>query len=94
LINSGSPTSWQPSSYCGPCDLHDAERIGTETQGALMHAPGPHNPSRKTTAVVVRLPQELREALLRRAATEDRTLASLLRLAAREYLDHTPGLRS
>lgn len=55
-----------------------------------MHTPGPHNQPVKTTAVVVRLPQELREALMRRAAAEDRTLASLLRLAARDYLDHAP----
>lgn len=38
-------------------------------------------------AVVVRLPQALREALRARAEVEDRTVASLLRLAARAYLD-------
>lgn len=58
-----------------------------------MHPPGSHNQSLNTTAVVVRLPPDLREALLRRAAAEDRTLASLLRLAARNYLDHRPEAR-
>jgi predicted transcriptional regulator len=38
-------------------------------------------------AVVVRLPQDLREALRRRATEEDRSVASLLRRAARDYLD-------
>jgi hypothetical protein len=38
-------------------------------------------------AVVVRLPHDLRDALRARAAMEDRTLASLLRVAARAYLD-------
>lgn len=37
-------------------------------------------------AIVVRLPQELREDLKARAAAEDRSVASLLRLAARQYL--------
>ena len=37
-------------------------------------------------AVIVRLPTELREALKAQAASEDRSVASLLRLAAREYL--------
>lgn len=36
--------------------------------------------------LVVRLPAELRDALQARAAIEDRSLASLLRLAARDYL--------
>ncbi len=38
-------------------------------------------------AVVVRLPGELRDALRARAQHEDRTVASLLRVAARAYLD-------
>ena len=37
-------------------------------------------------AVVVRLPRDLRDALKERAATEDRSVASLLRRAARTYL--------
>jgi len=41
------------------------------------------------TAVVVRLPQDLRDALRAQAVAEDRTLASLLRIAARAYLDTT-----
>lgn len=44
------------------------------------------NPATPDVAVVVRLPRELREALKRRAAEEDRSVASLLRLAARQYL--------
>ena len=38
------------------------------------------------SVVVVRLPRELREALHIRAMREDRTMASLLRVAARSYL--------
>lgn len=37
-------------------------------------------------AVVVRLPVELREALAARAVEEDRSVASILRVAARAYL--------
>jgi hypothetical protein len=37
-------------------------------------------------AVVVRLPRDLRDELKRRAAHEDRSVASLLRVAARAYL--------
>ena len=37
--------------------------------------------------VVVRLPEELRAALRAQAKREDRTVASLLRIAARAYLD-------
>ena len=37
-------------------------------------------------AVVVRLPRDLRDALKHRAAAEDRSVASLLRRAARAYL--------
>jgi plasmid stability protein len=43
--------------------------------------------------LVVRLPHDLREALKERAAQEDRSVASLLRTAARAYLDHQ-GARS
>ena len=42
---------------------------------------------RNDFAVVVRLPQDLREAIKARADQEDRSVASLLRLAAREYVD-------
>jgi plasmid stability protein len=47
------------------------------------------DPTPKATdvAVVVRLPRELREALKQRAAAEDRSVASLMRLAARTYLE-------
>ena len=38
-------------------------------------------------ALVVRLPRDLRDALRQRAAVEDRSIASLMRLAARNYLD-------
>lgn len=38
-------------------------------------------------ALVVRLPHDLRDALKERAAAEDRSLASLLRMAARAYLE-------
>ncbi len=37
-------------------------------------------------AVIVRLSPQMREALKVRAAAEDRSVASLLRLAARRYL--------
>ncbi|WP_344145813.1 hypothetical protein [Nocardioides koreensis] len=37
-------------------------------------------------AVVVRLPRDLRDALKLCAASEDRSVASLLRMAARAYL--------
>ena len=37
-------------------------------------------------AVLVRLPQDLRDALRARADLEDRSVASLMRLAARQYL--------
>ena len=46
----------------------------------------PDNPQ-NDVAVIVRLPQELREALKVQAATEDRSVASLLRVAARGYLN-------
>ena len=51
---------------------------------------------RSTTAhndvvIVVRLPHDLRDALKERAATEDRSVASLLRMAARTYLESEAG---
>ncbi|MDT0186821.1 ribbon-helix-helix protein, CopG family [Microbacterium sp. ARD31] len=50
------------------------------------------NPTTPTTptndvAIVVRLPQDLREALKARAAAEDRSVASVMRLAARQYVE-------
>lgn len=44
------------------------------------------NDTQNTTAVVVRLPRDLRTALKLRADEEDRSLASLLRRAAKTYL--------
>ncbi|VXB08147.1 hypothetical protein [Nocardioides sp. AX2bis] len=41
--------------------------------------------------VVVRLPRDFRDALKQRAALEDRSLASLLRVAARAYLQGDEG---
>jgi len=43
-------------------------------------------PTTNDVAVVIRLPYDLREALKGRAASEDRSVASLLRRAARAYL--------
>lgn len=43
-------------------------------------------PPNNDVAVVVRLPHDLRESLRRQAAEEDRSVASLLRRAARQYL--------
>jgi predicted transcriptional regulator len=40
-------------------------------------------------ALTIRLPEELHEELRERAEQEDRTIASLLRLAARRYLANT-----
>jgi predicted DNA-binding protein len=54
-------------------------RESVETRGKGMDA-----------VVVVRLPESLRDALRRRAQEEDRTMASLLRVAARAYLERTP----
>lgn len=48
-----------------------------------MNDPTPPN---HDVAVVVRLPRDLRDALRARAAAGDRSVASLLRLAARTYL--------
>lgn len=45
------------------------------------------NTSTNDVALVVRLPHDLRDALKARAAAEDRSLASLLRVAARTYLE-------
>lgn len=42
-------------------------------------------------ALVVRLPRDLRDALKDRARAEDRSVASLLRVAARMYLNTEPG---
>ena len=43
-------------------------------------------------AIVVRLPQDLREALKARAAAEDRSVASVMRLAARQYVESEVNL--
>jgi predicted DNA-binding protein len=43
-------------------------------------------------AVLVRLPSELRDALAEQAAAEDRSVASLLRIAARRYLQESSDL--
>ena len=45
------------------------------------------NASTNDVAIVVRLPHDLRDALKQRAAAEDRSVASLMRVAARTYLD-------
>ena len=42
-------------------------------------------------ALVVRLPRDLRDALKDRARAEDRSVASLLRVAARMYLSTELG---
>ena len=52
----------------------------------IKEIPLNHTTPQNDVAVVVRLPIELREALKAAAAAEDRSVASLLRLAAREYL--------
>jgi hypothetical protein len=52
------------------------------------NAPHPTNPaSTNDVAIVVRLPRDLREALKERAAAEDRSVASVMRLAARQYVE-------
>lgn len=48
-----------------------------------MPTPSPRN----DVAIVVRLPQGLRDAVKVRAEQEDRSVASLLRRAARQYID-------
>lgn len=52
-----------------------------------MINPTPDPTRNATVAIVVRLPLELRDALTERAAAEDRSVASLMRRAARAYLD-------
>lgn len=50
----------------------------------------PSNDSYTSTndvALVVRLPHDLRDALKARAAAEDRSVASVMRLAARQYVE-------
>ena len=51
----------------------------------------PTNPT-NDVAIVVRLPQDLREALKARAAAEDRSMASVMRLAARQYVESEVNL--
>lgn len=41
----------------------------------------------KDHPLTLRLPADLHDALVKRAEEEDRTVASLIRLAARRYLD-------
>ncbi len=48
-----------------------------------MNDPNPRN----GVIVVVRLPKDLRDAIKACADREDRSVASLMRVAAREYLD-------
>jgi hypothetical protein len=55
----------------------------TSTQSPISVSPAPAN----DVAIVVRLPQDLREALKARAAAEDRSVASVMRLAARQYVE-------
>jgi len=43
--------------------------------------------SARDAVIVVRLPQELRDGLREQADREDRTLTSLIRVAARAYLE-------
>lgn len=40
----------------------------------------------KDRALTIRLPQELHDRLQQRAEAEERTIAGILRLAARDYL--------
>lgn len=47
---------------------------------------------RNEVTIVVRLPADLRDAVKARASVEDRSVASLLRLAAREYLHCRTGV--
>lgn len=52
------------------------------------HSPSATNPgTANDAAIVVRLPQDLRKALKARAAAEDRSVASVMRLAARQYVE-------
>lgn len=50
------------------------------------------NTSTNNVALVVRLPHDLRDALKERAAAEDRSMASLMRLAARQYVESEVNL--
>ncbi|GAA5117284.1 hypothetical protein GCM10023339_27810 [Alloalcanivorax gelatiniphagus] len=55
----------------------------------------PSNDSYTSTndvALVVRLPHDLRDALKARAAAEDRSVASVMRLAARQYVESEVNL--
>lgn len=67
----------------GPSEVHRASGpITSATEGiVLTHDTSPYN-----VALVVRLPRDLRDELVQRAATEDRSVASLMRRAARAYL--------
>ena len=60
----------------------------TSTQSPITVSPAPAN----DVAIVVRLPQDLREALKARAAAEDRSVASVMRLAARQYVESEVNL--
>ena len=90
-----------PTTSCGP-DLIPrllwlvADQIATGTfgsrrasgvnQSALKEIHLPVKNTQPEVAVLVRLPQDLRDALRARADLEDRSVASLMRLAARQYL--------
>jgi hypothetical protein len=43
-------------------------------------------PLEKDSALCIRLPRELHEELRKRAAQEDRTIAAVIRIAAKRYL--------
>ena len=60
----------------------------TSTQSPITVSPAPAN----DVAIVVRLPQDLREALKARAAAEDRSVASVMRWAARQYVESEVNL--
>lgn len=66
-----------------PSDLAAlAVRTYPPTEGSNLNTEATPN----EVVVVVRLPRDLRDALKDRAAAEDRSVASLLRRAARAYL--------
>ena len=44
----------------------------------------------KDRALTVRLPEPLLDQLKRRAEAEERTVAGILRIAAKQYLSNTP----
>ena len=52
-----------------------------------------HTDNTEDVAIVVRLPRDLRDALRHQAAHEDRSLASLIRVASRTYLNETGAER-